>query len=341
LSAATGMNIYFSIATMGLLATLYTAMGGIEAVIWTDVVQSVVLVFGAVLALVLVLVNIDGGLSGMVTTAYAAGKLHTFNWSWDATSATVWVLLVGNFFSSAYPATADQTVVQRYLSTRDTQAAARAVWTNALLTIPITVLFFGLGTSLWVYFRQHPALLDPNMKNDAVLPLVVVVQCPAGLRGILIAGIFAAAMSSLDSSINSVSSVLVRDYYQRFFHGVTERGALRVARIITVVFGMSGTLVAVYAATINATSLWEPFLALLNFVGGGLAGIFALGVLTRRANGPGAIAAAIAGTIAVVVARQTPMHYMLHGMVGFLAAFIVGYGVSLLLPAPVRKSDIS
>lgn len=333
LNAATGINIYFCIFTMGALATLYTVLGGIEAVIWTDVLQSVVLVAGALLALVMIVINVDGGLGAVLVSAQAADKFHTFDWGWDCTTATVWVLLVGSFFSNAYPSTADQTMVQRYLTTSNARQAGRAVWTNALLTIPISLLFFSLGTALWAYFRQHPQHLDATLKNDAILPLFAMVRFPAGLKGILIAGVFAAAMSSLDSSINSVASVLLNDYYRRWRPQLVEKRALRAAQIITLTLGVFGTAAAMYAAQINATSLWDPFLALLNFVGGGLAGIFALGVFTKRANGFGAIIGAVGSAVAVLLARQTALHFFLHGMVGFLTAFALGYLASLMIPA--------
>jgi solute:Na+ symporter, SSS family len=332
LSAATGIDRFTCILVMGLLATVYTVMGGIEAVIWTDVIQAIVLTAGAVLALVLIVVNVEGGPGELIAEAAAAGKFHMVDWGWDPAMTVLWVVLVGNAFANLYPMTADQTVVQRYLSTADEKQAARAVWTNAILTIPITFLFFGLGTALWVYFRHHPAALDPTLKNDAMLPLFVTLEFPMGLRGVLIAGIFAAAMSSLDSSINSVASVLVNDYYRRYIRGVTERQAFIAARVLTLAFGVVGTAAALYAARIEDVSLWDPFLKLLNYVGGGLAGIFALGVFTKRGNGIGAIAGAIAAAIAVYWAQTTPMHFFLHGMVGFLAALGVGYAVSLLTP---------
>jgi SSS family transporter len=329
LTAATGMNIYLCIALMGVLATVYTVLGGIEAVIWTDVVQSFVLVFGAVLALVIILLRVEGDPLTMAQTAWDAGKLHSFDWRLDYTAATVWVVLLGNAFSNLYPATADQTIVQRYLSTKDVPTAARAVWTNALLTLPVTLLFFSLGTALWLYFRQHPEVLDPDLRNDAILPLFVMAEFPVGLRGVLIAGIFAAAMSSLDSSINSVASVLVNDYYRRLARNVNEHRALIAARVITLVFGALGTGMAMYVARLESISLWEPFLALLGLVGGGLSGIFALGMFTTRANTPGALAGVAASALAVTYARTTDMHIFLYGMVGFLTAFVVGYVVSL------------
>jgi SSS family transporter len=332
LTAATGFNIYYCIAAMGILAMIYTVLGGIEAVIWTDVLQAVVLVTGAIMALVLVFMDAEGGVAGVIAMAQAEDKFHTFNWTWDYTVAAVWVVVIGNAISSLYPATADQTVVQRYLTTRTTRDAAKAVWTNALLTIPITILFFGLGTAMWAYFKQHPQALNITLQNDATLPLFVVREFPLGLRGIIIAGIFAAAMSSLDSSMNSVASVVVNDWYRRFRPQITDKHALWIARAVTLGFGVFGTVVAMYVAGLETTTLWDTFLKLLNYVGGGLAGIFALGVFTRRTHGTGAILGALASAGALYYASTyTAMHFFLHGMVAFVTAVVVGFVASLVL----------
>lgn len=334
LSTATGLDVYLCIVVMGLLATIYTVLGGIEAVIWTDVLQAVVLVTGAIVSLALIVWQVDGGAAAIVADARAADKLHAMNLTWDWTIPALWVVLLGNAMSNLYPATADQTVVQRYLSTADVKTARRAVWTNALLTIPITILFFSLGTALWAFYQQHPEQLDPALQNDAILPLFVVQQFPIGLKGVLIAGVFAAAMSSLDSSMNSVSSVLVTDYYRRFVTGVTDAHALFVAKIITLLFGVLGVSAAMFAVRLDAVSLWDPFLMVLNWAGGGLSGVMALAVFTKRAHGIGAVCGAIASVGAIYfVQYHTDIHFFLHGGAGFAAAFAVGYAASLVLPA--------
>jgi SSS family transporter len=332
LSAATGLDKYQCILAMGVLATIYTYMGGIEAVIWTDVIQAIVLVAGAIFALVAISLSLDGGLSGAFAEAATFDKTRIADLSWDPTSAVLWVVLVGNIFSNLYPLTADQTVVQRYLTTKNTKAAGRAVWTNALLGMPMTILFFTLGTALWAWFRQHPEMLDPQLENDAILPLFITAEFPVGLRGVIIAGIFAAAMSSLDSSINSVASVLVNDYYRRFGRNVTEKKALFMAKTLTLVFGLFGTLSALYVASLNETTLWEPFLKLLGLVGSGLAGVVALGVFTKRANGIGAMTGALFSAAVLYYVKGTSMHFFLQAPVGFIAAFAVGYAVSLVTP---------
>jgi len=327
-----GLDVYVCIALMGVLATLYTVLGGIEAVIWTDVIQAVVLVAGALLAYALVIYNVDGGAATIIETASAANKFHAFEWTWDYTVPAVWVILIGNIFSNAYPATADQTMVQRYLTTATTRDAQKAIYVHAVVTIPITLLFFSLGTALWVYFKFHPENLDPTQQADAVFPQFVIATFPTGLRGILIAGVLAAAMSSLDSSINSVASVLTNDYYRRFRTDGDEAHYLRVARWITVVFGACGTGAALWVAgRETGATLWMDFLSYLGLVGGGLAGVFALGVFTKRATGSGALIGAVVSAVVLLFFKQTPAHPHLYGLVGLTTAFVVGYGASLVL----------
>lgn len=339
LSAATGIPINYSIVLMGILATAYTVLGGIEAVIWTDVLQSVVLLFGAILTLVLVISNTGLEAGQLFSVAKEADKFHAFNWTWDLTTAAVWVAVIGGIFANAYPAMADQTVVQRYLSTASPKEASKALWTNALLTIPIQFLFFGIGTALWVYYHQNPSELRPGLQNDAILPLFVIQQFPVGLKGVLIAGLFAASMSSLDSSMNSLASVFVNDYYRRFFPDNVEKTYLNLAKVLTIVLGVFATFSALYVTTFDAPSLFTLFLQLLGLVGGGLAGIFVLGVCSHRANGVGALTGGIVSGVVMYYVRDTQVHFFLHGMIGFLTSLIVGYLFSwvVLLTGPLFR----
>jgi Na+/proline symporter len=160
-------------------------------------------------------------------------------------------------------------------------------------------------------------------------------EFPSGARGLLISGVFAAAMSSLSSSMNSVASVVINDYYKRFIQpGVSELAALRLAQGITLVLGIAGTAASLYIVKIEAVSLWDPFLELLGLAGGGLAGIFALGIFVKRANYCGALTGAIASAAVLYLVRgYTDVNPMLFGMIGFLTSLCVGWGSSLLLPA--------
>ncbi len=334
LTAATGINIYMAILVMGLLSTFYTTLGGIEAVIWSDVVQVVVLMGGALLSLFIIAFSVEGGWSGLISTAAAHDKFHMVNWTGDYTSTALWVIVVGWTLSNLIPYTADQAVVQRYLTTKDEKEAARSLWTNAALTIPAGFIFFGLGTALFVFYSENAASLEPALQTDAIFPLFIVQQMPSGVAGLLIAGVFAAAMSSLDSSLNSVATAIVTDFYRRFTPGSTDKGRLRLARWLTILLGVIATTLGLFMATFEIGSLFDLFLELIGLFGGSLAGLFALGIFTRRANGSGALIGALAsGVVIYLVKVFTPIHFFLYAGIGIVTCFVVGYIASVLLPA--------
>jgi len=340
LAATTGMNVYLCIALMGVLCTFYTVLGGIEAVIWTDVLQVFVLLGGALVALFVIAGNVDGGFAGIFQSAAAEGKLRTFNWTWDYTVMAVWVVLIGNLFGNLMSYTTDQAVIQRYLTTRDERAAARSIWANAVLVIPGSLVFFTLGTALYVFYKAHPALLEPRLQTDATLPLFIAEKLPAGVAGLVIAGVFAASMSSLDSSMNSVATALVTDFYRRFKPAAEDGACLRLARWLTLALGALGTGTALLLATYDIKSLWFAYTKILGLVGGGLTGVFMLGIFTRRATGAGAFAGVVAGTALGLYAwLRTPVHFYLYAAIGAAVSFAVGYVASLVLPREGRSME--
>ncbi|MGB2823209.1 MAG: sodium/solute symporter, partial [Phycisphaerae bacterium] len=233
LSVVTGIDVRACILVMGALSIAYTVLGGIEAVIWTDVLQVIVLLGGAVFCLVLILVDLPGGAAGLIDLAAGAGKLKAFDFRFDFTTETFWVVVLGGLAAGFISYGSDQAVIQRYLTTKDEKAAARSIWTNGILCIPASVLFFGVGTALYAYYGSYPQQLSATLDNaDAIFPWYIVTQLPAGVAGILIAGVFAAAMSSLDSSMNSVATAVTTDFYRRFRPGAPDRACLRLARVV-------------------------------------------------------------------------------------------------------------
>ena len=337
LSTVTGLDIYFCILVMGVLCTVYTVMGGIEAVIWTDVLQVIVLMGGALLSLIVIVMDTQGGMNGLLEVARHDDKLHTFNWTWDYTVAAVWVMMIGNLFSNLVPYTTDQTVVQRYLTTRDEKAAAKAIWTNAILTVPAAIIFFGVGTALYGFYKLSPEELNPVLKSDGIFPWFVAKELPAGVSGIVIAGLFAAAMSSLDSSMNSVAAVITTDYYRLRPRERSDASGLRLARVLTVILGIVGTATAALMASYEVKSLWDLFLRFIGLFGGSIAGIFALGIFTKRGNSHGALIGALAGVVAVFAVQQyTAVHFMLYAAVGIAVSFGVGLLTSLIIPMSLR-----
>jgi len=227
------------------------------------------------------------------------------------------------------------------MTTKDEAASRRAIWTNAILAVPASLIFFGMGTALYVFYKQHPADLNPAMAStDAIFPWYIMHELPAGLSGLLIAGIFAAAMSSLDSSMNSMSTAVVTDFYRRFRSRLTETHCLRVARGLTAIFGIVGTVFALMMASTDIKSIWDQFIMILGLLGGGLGGLFVLGIFTRRANGNGAIMGLLAsGVVQYIVKTHTELHSFMFASTGMVSCVVIGYLASFLSQRADRSLD--
>ncbi len=340
LSVVTGIDINLCITIMGLLCILYTVMGGMEAVIWTDVLQVLVLMGGALLCLILIPMQIEGGWSGTLALAEAGDKFRMLDFRWDWKDATFFTIVISGFGLQLISYGTDQTVIQRYLTTKDERGARRAIWTNAALTIPATLLFFSLGSMLFAFYRSHPHAMDPTLANEsAIFPLFIVTQMPLGVAGLLVAAIFAAAMSSLDSSMNSVSAAFTTDFYQRFGKDISQAKALATARVVTVVIGVLSMAFALWMASQpDIKSLWDEFSKYIGLFGGGLGGVFLLGIATRRASGAGALVGIIAsGILQYLIKQYFPLHPWAYGATGVATCFVIGYVVSLVLPTSRRS----
>ena len=340
LSAVTGLNPFACILVMGVLCTAYTVLGGIEAVIWTDVMQALMLLAGGMLCVGMVIYRIDGGVSEFIRVSSADAKFHMLNFDWDMSTTALWLVVVGNVFARLAVLTADQTVVQRYLTTKDEAAAQKALWADIVAGIPWSITVFALGTALYVFYKTSPLLLNPTLDTDGILPLFIAQQLPPGVGGLLIAAIFAAAMSSLDSSMHSVATVLVNDFYKRLKPYASDHERLKLARWLVLVLGGFGTASALLMASADIKSLWDFFIAVFGLSIGPLSGLFVLGIFTRRAHGLGAlVGVAVSGIVLCAVWRLTDVHLLLYAGIGTVSCFTVGYLASLILPARPRPLD--
>lgn len=332
LNVVTGIDIFVCIGLMGIISLIYTMMGGIEAVIWTDVMQVIVLLGGAILSLILIIITLDGGFISIVETAAENHKFNVIDLTWSLKQPTVWVMLLGGIFANITTYGTDQTMVQRYLTTKSVKNAKQSVWTNAILVIPATLIFFFVGTALFVFYKSFPSELNPTFSNnDAIFPWYIASQLPAGISGLLIAGIFAAAMSSLSSSMNSAATAYATDIHFRF-NWSNKVGGLKVARIATLVIGLVGILFALMMATMDVKSLWDEFQKILGLVIGSLGGVFLLGILTKRANSPGVlIGIAVSIVVQILVAIHEPVHLIAYAATGVVSCYIFGYIGSILM----------
>ncbi|HUV65017.1 MAG TPA: hypothetical protein VMW24_14050, partial [Sedimentisphaerales bacterium] len=225
-----------------------------------------------------------------------------------------------------------------YMSVRDMLSAKRAIWTNAIAVLPASLLFFGVGTALFVFYQHNPGRLDPVFKTDAIFPLFIARELPTGIAGLVVAGVFAAAQSTISTSMNSTATALVTDFVRPLNLIQSERGYLRLARVSTFALGVLGMVLALLFASSNIKSLWDQFMKILGLFGGSMCGLFCLGIFTKRANGPGAISGALAGAAGVFLVEQyTDVHLLLYAFVGITVCCLCGYFASALFSAS-RKS---
>ncbi|PCE63036.1 sodium transporter [Sediminicola luteus] len=334
ISIVSGIPVETSILIMGVLCILYTTFGGIEAVIWTDVLQVIVLMGGSILVVCLVVMDSGATVGEMWDLAQQKNKLNLLDFDFNFTDTTFWVVFIGGLASALITQGTDQTIVQRYLTSTDLKDSRKTLYTNAVLTLPASLLFFGLGSLLFLFYSEQPQALSPTLSNnDALLPWYIVQELPVGVAGLLIAGIFSAAMSSISSSLNSVATAYCNDFHSRFAHGVSDTQLLKVARYATVVTGILGLGLALWMAHSNIKSLWDQFYKYLGLFTGGLGGLFLLGMLTKRAHATGALFGLLCSALITwYVSAYTQIHLLMYALIGLVSCYIFGYVFSLIVP---------
>jgi SSS family solute:Na+ symporter len=339
LAVVTPLSPLQSVLAMGLLSILYCAMGGVEAVIWTDTIQTGVLFGGAMLCLVLMIVGSEGGLFGAFSAAAAAGKFHTFQFHLDPTSVhlAIWVVVLGGLGQNFSSYISDQAVIQRYMTTPDERRAATSIWLAAGLAVVSSFLFFSLGAALFSFYQAHPERLDPTFTLDQIFPLFILRETPPGVAGLIVAGIFAAAQSTISTSMNSTATTVVTDFLRPFQACRTEAGYLALARWLTVAFGLAGTALAVVFIDPSILSLFDAFIKVVGLFMGVLGGLFALGMLTRTASGVGSLVGVVAGVcVMFALPFVSRINGYLYTAIGIAVCFAVGWLASQICPPDDR-----
>lgn len=340
LASLTGFNVYACIALLGGVTVAYAMLGGFVAVLWTDVFQFVVVFGGVALALCYMAAGVPGGFGGIWEIGLREGKLAAVSWEWNFTDPTVWVF-AGLMARTVFFQLSDQSLMQRVFATADERAARRTVALGALLGLPSSVLFFFVGTALFAFYRGHtPPPAD--MANDAIFPYFIVNELPHGVVGLVIASVLASAMGALSSDVNSAATIVATDFLPLWRREPSDSTRLRVARFATVAAGCAATAMAAYLASLNVPSLWDQVLKLAALIGGGLPGVFALGLLTRRANSPGVIVGALASIAATAGLQMfTSINPFFQGFAALVTCVVTGYAASLLLQRNRPPRDLS
>jgi SSS family solute:Na+ symporter len=333
IAVATPLTPAQAVLLMGLLSIIYCTLGGIEAVIWTDTLQTFVLLGGAIFALSMLVAGTDGGCSGAIDAAISHDKFRIAHFHTDITSAqlALWVVVIGAIGQNVSSYTADQAVVQRYMTTATDRLAARSIATNAVMTIPATLLFFGIGTALFSYYRSHPTRLDPTITTDQIFPYFIASQVPAGIAGLIVAGIFAAAQSTVSTSMNSTATTFITDIVKPLGICRTDAAYLAFARVTTLVVGILGTMLGIMFIDPSIRSLFDAFIKVIGLFMGVLGGLFVLGVSTRRATARGAVIGVVAGSLSMVYLWLfTSVNGYIYTACGIAACVAIGYLASLV-----------
>lgn len=367
LQALTGFDMKTIMLVVGVCIIIYTVLGGIEAVIWTEVIQAVIKTLGALLIIYLIVNNMPGGLKQIVAIGSANNKFSLGSFSLNFMQPTFWVILLYGFFINLNNFGVDQNYIQRYHTATSTASARRSIWICVVMYLPASLLFCIIGACLFSYYSIHPDLLEgvrhqvaveragvsasaqhiaeiaknlkPDDYGDKVMPHFMVEKVPTGLVGLIVSAILSAAMSTISSGLNSSATVFSVDIYQRYIKTSTnEKYSMRILHLSTLIFGLIGMFAGI--AMIGVKSVLDVWWQLSGTFTAGMLGLFLLSVVSKKVNNAGAVIASIIGALIVLwmtFPSLIPAQYaMLRNslntnmtiVVGTLAIFLTGIMIS-------------
>jgi SSS family transporter len=333
-----------SVLVMGALTILYTYLGGMSAVIWTDVIQLVIYLAGAGVALVVLLMRIPGGWNEAVRVAAETDKFRVFDFTWDVVrSYTFWSGVVGGAFLTTATHGTDQLMVQRYLCSRSPREARVALLASGALVFAQFVLFLLIGTLLYVFYAGAGSAevaaftMNGRLQTDRIFPHFIVTHLPPGVIGLVIAAIFAAAMSTLSSSLNSSSATAMADFYMPAFARSQEH-YLRVSRWLTAGWGLVQIAVAVVAIQFS-NRVVDEVLGIASFTNGIILGVFLLGTFAPRVQQRAAFVGIAAGTAVMLAVKLMQLtSWQWYVLIGSIVTFAVGWLASQVIGRPAERS---
>lgn len=379
LQALTGLPMVTVMVVMGLCIIIYTVMGGIEAVIWTEVVQGVIKTLGALLILYLVIKGMPGGIAKIVEVGQEHNKFSLGSFSPDLKQSTFWVILLYGFFINLNNFGMDQNYVQRYHAARSSKEASSSIWLCVWLYVPASLLFFVIGSCLYAYYDVHPELLmavkeqaarerlgleasatevaalaanlQPADYGDKVMPHFMVTSIPMGLVGLIVSAILSAAMSTISSGMNASATVFTEDIYKRYFNRqATDKQKMRILYTGTIVFGLLGMGAGI--AMIGAKSILDTWWELSGIFAAGMLGIFLLGIISKSTRNHQALTAAVIGVLVILWLSLSPMlpdeygglrnpfHKNLTIVIGTLTIFLTGTFLARKKQPALRQDKI-
>lgn len=319
-----GWHIQTIIVVTSVAIVLYSMLGGMKAVIWTEAIQGIILIGGALVCMFILLFDMPGGPVQTFSIAMEDGKFSLGSFGSSLSESTFWVCLIYGIFTNLQNYGIDQSYVQRYHTAKNEKEAKFSALFGGYLFIPVSAVFFMIGTGLYAFYKVHPGILPDGVRADYVFPFFIVNELPVGLTGLLIASIFAAGMSTIATSVTSSSTIILTDYYQRFRKHAGNRERMLVLKLSSVGVGVAGILVAF--AFMGVQSALDAWWALASIFSGGMLGLFLLGYISKKARNFDAVLGVVCGVILVCWIVISPfVHANLAIVFGTLLIFLVGF----------------
>ena len=354
------INIYSIVLVLGVTIIILTLFGGMEAIVWMDVAQGFLLIGGGIICIGILMFGIEGGPAETFRIASEYNKISFGPYDWDLTQLTFIVMVLNGIFYALQKYGTDQTI-----AAKNDHEAKKAAYIGVLMSVPIWALFMFIGTALFAYYHAEGApLLPEGIKADEVFPYFIAHELPVGIRGLIIAALAAAAISSLDSDLNCLSAIAVQDYYKRFRKEATDQQQLRFGKWMVVMAGIGAIGVACLYITWGGEGVLGALFSLYAIFSAGIVGIFILGLFSRRANKQGlyiGIAAAVIYTAYAVLTstkvdidgdgvKQTLLdlgdwnfahHKYMLGVYSHLIVLVVGYVASYFFKTPLADKELT
>lgn len=344
-----GWDMRIIIVITGISVMIYSILGGIKAVIWTDAIQAVILITGAIVTLGILIFSLPEGFMQYIEVARLHEKFSLGSFGLSLTESTFWVVFIYGIFINLQNYGIDQNYIQRYMSARNEHEAISSAFGGGLLYIPVSLLFFMIGTGLFVYYNVFPDLLPPEFReagmSDSVFPYFILHGLPGGITGLLIASIFAAGMSTVSTSLNSGATVILNDFYKSYKKQVSEKESVRVLYTASALICVAGIVISFYIIRVeSALDIWWNLAGIFS---GGMLGLFLLGYFSKKVTNVPAAIGVIIGLLLITWMSlspvyfggawedfQNPFHSYLTIVIGTLTIFLTGFLLSML---PVFK----
>ena len=344
LNVMLGWSIIAVIIITGLSVMIYSLLGGIQAVVWTDAIQGIILIAGALICAIIIVFSMPEGPGQLFSIAAENHKYSLGSFRFDLNSSSFWVVLIYGIFINLQNFGIDQNYIQRYMTASSEKEAKKSALYGGLLYIPVSLLFLFIGTALFSYYSANPDFLPADIQPDRVFPLFIISKLPVGVTGLLIASVFAAGMSTISTSVNSTATVILNDYFKKSLRSEDkERKSMWILYSSSFIFSILSIGIAI--AMINVQSALDTWWKLASIFSGGMLGLFLLGYFAKKITNVAAITGVIAGVLVIGWMSLTPIfftsielqkyaspfHSYLSIVFGTSAIFVVGFLVGYLV----------